>query len=151
VIRFRERSIPMTHLTLLPLTNSDRLYETSLRNEKSSFIQFIESIPDVLSHFDLGKEQQNRISNGVEETLLNTIQHSGIEGNGHYSDVRFVQHKDSLTVSMKYEGRPFNPLTIDEEKKKIGMKIMFGRIDEVDYKYMYGQNMMYLIWNKQNN
>ena len=139
----------MTHLTLLPLTHSDRMYETSLLNDKSTFIQFIESIPDIFSQFDLDQAQQYRISNSVEETLLNTIQHSGIEGNGHYSDVRFVQNTDSFTVSVKYEGRPFNPLKLEEEQKQFGMKILFGRSDEVDYKYMYGQNMMYLIWNNK--
>ena len=149
VIRFRERSTPMTHLTLLPLTHSDQIYETSLLNDESTFIQFIENIPDIISQFDLDQAQQRRISNSVEETLLNTIQHSGIEGNDHYSDVRLVQNKDSFTVSVKYEGRPFNPLKLEEEQKKFGMKILFGRSDEVDYKYMYGQNMMYLIWNNK--
>lgn len=148
-IRLRSRPEKLTFLTLLPLADPDHLYEISLKNEKQCFIQFIESLSNVLTQFELDKDLQYKIRNGVEEALLNTIQHSGIEGNGHYSDLRMMQTEAKFTVSIKYEGRPFNPLTMEEEKKQIGMKILFGRCDEVDYKYMYGQNMMYLTWNNQ--
>ena len=98
-------------------------------------------MPQLLTSFDLTREQCQLIENCTEELLLNTIQHSGIADNGHYTDLRILQ-----TDELKYEGKAFNPTILSEEKKQMGLKIVSGFSDEMDYKYMYGQNMLYLSW-----
>lgn len=137
----------LTFLTLMPLTNDDIIFETSLRNKAEDFHEAIGELPRIVGKFTQDASMKGHIENCTEEILLNTLFHSGIEGNGHYTDIRMVQSKDSLTVSFKYEGRPFNPITADVETRNYGLKILFGLCDDVDYKYMYGQNMLYLSWN----
>ena len=150
IIRLKERPNPLTHLTLLPLRDGAHLYELSIPNDRESFVQVIAHLKEILMQFCKEEQQINQICNSVEEVLLNTIEHSGIMGNGHYSDVRFVENDGQFTVAVKYEGRAFNPLNTTLQERKIGLSIVFGLAEEVDYKFMYGQNMVYLSWNKIN-
>ena len=147
VIRWKNRPEKLMPLTLLPLVNHNHVYEVSLKNDNESFVETIGRLPEIIGAFQLDEVARKQAVSGTEEMLLNTIQHSGIEGNGHYSDLRMVQTEKKFTVSMKYEGRPFNPLTLDEDDRRNGLKILFSQVKDVDYKYMYGQNMMYLSWN----
>lgn len=147
IIRFKERPTPLTLLTLLPLNSSDQIHELSIPNDETHFNQTIGNLKDIISQFYMDEKRINQIANSVEELLLNTLQHSGIKDNGHYSDIRFIKTDDRFTVSLKYEGRTFNPLLLNADNRKLGLNIVFGLSDEVDYKYMYGQNMVYLSWN----
>ena len=148
VVRMKERhSVKPAFLTLLPLSSDDQLFETSLTNDAKTFYATIHELPAIVRAFQIEPSLESRVVNCVEEMLLNTLNHSGIEGNGHYTDLRMVKSQDKFTVSFKYEGRPFNPVTANVDERKYGLKIMFGLSDEVDYKYMYGQNMLYLSWN----
>jgi Na+-driven multidrug efflux pump len=146
IIRFKERTTHMTLLTLLPLNQNNPTYELSIPNDETHFNQTIGNLKDIILQFCKDEKRINQISNSVEELLLNTLHHSGIKGNGHYSDLRFILADDRFTVSLKYEGRAFNPLLVSVENRKIGLNIVFGLCEELDYKYMYGQNMLYLTW-----
>ena len=150
IIRFKERPTPMTSLTLLPLSHNDQIYELSIPNDETNFNQTIGNLKDIISQFNIDEKRINQMANSVEELLLNTLQHSGIKDNGHYSDIRFIKTDDRFTVSIKYEGRAFNPLLLSADNRKLGLSIVFGLSDEVDYKFMYGQNMVYLSWNDNN-
>lgn len=145
-IRFHSRTVRLSPLTLIPLDNNEKLYELSIYNDEKSYLDTISQLHPTLTSFDLSKEQSNHIQNATEEILLNTLQHSGIKDNAHYTDLRLIQTADTFTVSLKYEGKPFDPTKISEEDKNIGMKIVSATCDEMEYKYMYGQNMLYLSW-----
>jgi anti-sigma regulatory factor (Ser/Thr protein kinase) len=147
VIRLRNRQAKLMPLTLLPTKNYDQVYEVSLKNTTDDFYKTIGELQQIVGSFKLDETTKNQAVSSTEELLINTIRHSGIEGNNHYSDLRMVQTEEKFTVSMKYEGKPFNPITADVENRKFGLRIMFGLSEAVDYKYMYGQNMMYLSWN----
>lgn len=145
-LRFRSRPTRLVPLLLLPKDQTNKVYEVSLKNDVPTFYATIKEMPQLLTSFDLTREQCQLIENCTEELLLNTIQHSGIADNGHYTDLRILQTDDKVTVSLKYEGKAFNPTILSEEKKQMGLKIVSGFSDEMDYKYMYGQNMLYLSW-----
>lgn len=150
VIRIKSRPKKFTSLTLLPMENLDQVYEISLNNTTTEFHETIGHLPEMINAFVLDETIKTQAVSGTEEILLNTIQHSGIEDNGHYSDLRMVKTAKVFTISLKYEGRPFNPLILNEDDRKIGLRILFGQIKDIDYKYMYGQNMMYLSWAIEN-
>lgn len=145
VIRLKSTA-QFAHLTLVPMSQTKHLYEVSLKNDTETFFGAIGNLKEILCSFGLNQDMVHKVKNGTEEMLLNTIQHSGIDGNGHYSDLRLILTDGTLTVSLKYEGCPFNPVTFNEEQRKAGLKIVFGTANEVDYKYMFGQNMMYLVY-----
>ena len=146
IIRLKNRQTKLMPLTLIPLQNHDQVYEVSLKNTTDDFYKAISELPEIVGSFKLDKTTQKQVVSSTEEMLINTIQHSGIKGNNHYSDLRMVQTDEKFIISMKYEGKPFNPLTLNEEDRRFGLKILFGLTKDIDYKYMYGQNMMYLSW-----
>jgi len=152
IVRFKNRPKRLVPLLLLPKDQENRYYEVSLKNDVPTFHEAIEKMPEELKQFELTPTLRINIENCAEELLLNTIQHSGIVDNGHYSDMRIIQTDDKVTFSLKYEGKAFNPTILPEEDKKTGLKIVSG-LSEMDYKYMYGQNMLYLSWtiNDDNN
>ncbi|MBR4898270.1 MAG: hypothetical protein IKZ48_05745 [Prevotella sp.] len=146
IIRLKNRQTKLMPLTLIPLQNHDQVYEVSLKNTTDDFYKAVSELPEIVGSFKLDKTTQKQVVSSTEEMLINTIQHSGIKGNNHYSDLRMVQTDEKFIISMKYEGKPFNPLTLNEDDRRFGLKILFGLTKDVDYKYMYGQNMMYLSW-----
>jgi len=150
IIRLRNRQTKLMLLTLIPLQNHNQVYEVSLKNTTTDFHEAIGKLKEIVSSFKLDEDTRKQAINSTEEMLINTIQHSGIEGNNHYSDLRMVQTDEKFTISLKYEGKPFNPLTLKEDDRHFGLKILFGLAKDVDYKYMYGQNMMYLSWAIEN-
>lgn len=146
IVRIMNRQDRLMPLLLVPQDNKNRLYEASIKNDVNTFNSALSSMPDYMERFDLTPTMRKNLELCIEELLLNTIQHSGISDNGHYTDIRIIQTDDKITFSLKYEGKAFNPAVLSEEKKKFGMKIVSGFCDEIDYKYMYGQNMLYLSW-----
>lgn len=146
VIRFLNRTVKLTPLTLIPLNNSEQMHELSIYNAEKDYMDTIGQMHEILTSFHLSQEQCNRIQNSTEEVLINTLQHSGIKDNAHYTDLRFIQTTDTFTVFLKYEGKQFDPTNISEEDKKFGLKIVAATCDNIEYKYMFGQNMLYLSW-----
>jgi len=151
IVRFKSRPQKLVPILLLQKDNGNLLYEVSLKNDISSFNAVISSMSSNLMQFKLSDSQRRHIELCSEELLLNTIQHSGIADNGHYSDMRIIQTDDKITFSLKYEGKAFNPTLLATEKKNAGLKIVTRYSSEMDYKYMYGQNMLYLSWKIEDN
>lgn len=146
ILRIKSRPTALMPLLLLPKDNSCLLYEASLANNVPSFQEAITSIHRFIQQVELTPSLRYHIQSCTEELLINTIQHSGIDGNGHFTDMRLIQIDDKISFSLKYEGRAFNPTTLSEEAKKIGMKLVTNFCYDIDYKYMYGQNMLFLSW-----
>ena len=86
------------------------------------------------------------ISLCAEEIILNIIQHAYKNKAEYYIDVMAVIHEGRLTVSVKDNGKPYNPLSQAKDMRGIGLALVSDACPEIDYKYMYGQNMAYFTW-----
>ena len=146
ILRIKSRPEKLMPFLLLPKNSSDHLYEVSLNNDLPSFFKAITATHNFIAQADLSPNLRYHIRSCTEELLLNTIQHSGIAGNGHFTDMRLIQADGKISFSLKYEGKAFNPTTLSEESKRIGMKLVSNFCYDMDYKYMYGQNMLFLSW-----
>ena len=80
----------------------------------------------------------------LEEIFLNINDHSELKGNNHCYDVIIRMKQDNILSVVKDDGRPFNPLTVEEEKRGLGLNILLGICKHIDYQYMYGQNLLVL-------
>ena len=80
----------------------------------------------------------------LEEIFLNINEHSELKGNNHCYDVIIRMEQDNILSVVKDDGRPFNPLTVEEEKRGLGLNILLGICKHIDYQYMYGQNLLVL-------
>ncbi len=67
-----------------------------------------------------------------------------MQGRQHFYDVIIRMERDGILSIVKDDGRPFNPLVVEEEKQGLGLKILLGICKRVDYQNMYGQNLLIL-------
>lgn len=148
IIRGRRRNL--AHLTLIPLDSSDCFFNVSIENNIASMGRHLAELNELMKEKGIASDLIFIISLCAEEIILNIIQHAYKDKAKYYIDVMAVLCDGKLTVSVKDNGKPYNPLTQRKEKQGIGLALVNDACSEIDYKYMYGQNMAYFTWEIQN-
>ncbi len=147
VARRRMLSAPVSRFTLLPAEEEETfVYQESVLANVPEVGKSLEGKLQFLQNQGLDKGMVNRICLCVEELILNIAQHGGRRIATHYFDVRIVCRRDSVVVSVKDDGRPFDPTMVNEERRSIGLTILNNLCQEIEYKYMFGQNVTYMTW-----
>lgn len=82
----------------------------------------------------------------IEETMDNIVSFSGMKPSQCF-DLRITMFDDKVSVVVKDNGMAFDPLNFDREKQSIGMTLIQALCPQLEYKYMYGQNMSFMTWN----
>jgi hypothetical protein len=47
---------------------------------------------------------------------------------------------------LRSEGKPFDPLQVKKDDRKIGMTLLFHYCSHLEYRYSYGQNIVLASW-----
>ena len=104
-----------------------------------------------ISICELSLEMTNRIEHCVEELSFNIISSSGNTRHDVFFDVRVVYSPDDVLVILKDCNRPFNPIyvfkpgaEVTPQNDKIGLAMVNGMCQSINYKYMNGINCTYL-------
>jgi Na+-driven multidrug efflux pump/anti-sigma regulatory factor (Ser/Thr protein kinase) len=89
-----------------------------------------------------------------EELMYNIVQHATNQPDKHFFDVHALVNDEKFTIIIKDDGKQFNPKfpyvepteeqLFGGEDLKLGLTLVNGLCDDINYKYMYGQNMLYL-------
>lgn len=70
----------------------------------------------------------------------------------HLFDVHIVCHENMVTVLIKDDGKPFNPViknaTINEDGDGLGLALV-NMLSDIQYKFMYNQNVVFLTFNRK--
>ena len=90
------------------------------------------------------------ISHCIEELLLNYVEHSGRPENA-YMDISLISDRDGITLFVKDDGIPFDPVHVANEDAKTGLKIMKEFMSDASYSYSFGQNMVIMKWKETQN
>ncbi len=133
--------------TLLPVRSDRPSFYTSLRNTVVTFQDAISHLDEILEPFQLPEEIREQTYTCTRAALQHAILHSGIEGNGHYTDLYMVRTKKQMLVTMKYEGMAFNPTEVRENEDYKLLPVLERMKDHIEYRYMYGQNILYVAFN----
>ena len=93
-----------------------------------------------------------------EELLMSIVEHNGHGRENYFFDFSVMEDKDSVKVVFKDAGRPFNPVRkfektaaeayLDGENMHLSLQILNSMCKELSYNYMYGQNTIYMSFNK---
>ncbi len=118
--------------------------QLSIPCNKDDMYLSLKSIRSFLGRQNLSDGLENKLVLCLEEIFLNINEHSDLKGNDHCYDVIIRMEGDGILSVVKDDGRPFNPLIIEEEKRSLGLKILLGICKHVDYQHMYGQNLLIL-------
>ncbi len=147
VARRKMLSSPASRFLLLPeVEEESNVYQESVPANTVGVGKSLEGRLQFLLDQNIDKSMVNRICLCVEELILNIAQHGGRNISTHYLDVRITYGKDKVVVSVKDDGRPFNPTIVEEEGRQIGLRILNSFCPQLEYKYMFGQNVTYMTW-----
>ena len=86
----------------------------------------------------------------IEEIAMNVVTHGFSADNKQHSiDIKITRHSETVVVSVKDNCKPFNPQECynacykqPDQKKNIGIKLIFGICQDIQYKSMFGLNVL---------
>jgi len=58
--------------------------------------------------------------------------------------VSITRSDSELILTLKDDGKPFNPFVVTQENRHIGLSIVSGFCAKTSYNYQFGQNMTFL-------
>ena len=94
-----------------------------------------------------------------EELMFNIQENNTQTGEGYFYDLFIIDDKDGIKVTVKDAGQPFNPirkfeksagqaLMEGDEEFDISLQIVNSMCQELNYNYMYGQNVIFMTFRK---
>ena len=104
-----------------------------------------------VSIFDIGEQRMLKVEHVLEEIMFHLYDMGEKEKKQGSFDVSVIDHTDRFSIIVKDVGRAYNPLLsyqpgqhdmIDSEQ--IGIAIVQGFCDEINYRYANGLNCLYL-------
>lgn len=147
IVRHRSQSFSVGHtLTpyiLVPKATASSAFETSVATNLHALSQTIADLRQFLQENNVAESAIYTATLCTEEFLKNIIQH----GNAHYVDIKAVADQAKVSVSLHDDGIAFNPLEMYQtEEDKIGLGLLIARnlCKDVQYKYIFHQNMVTL-------
>lgn len=142
-----QRKYPQTQpFTLIPtLDRTMNILELSVPCNSDSVKEAAGQIKTYLSSLPDGKAFLPESAEAVNEILQNIVLYSGMDSS-HLVDVRAYCEGESLEFSVKDNGRAFDP-TLPANQKG-GLSRVSSSCSRFEYKYMYGQNMVFLTYSQ---
>ena len=126
-----------------PLDDTTR-FDISVPCDRSSVGEAVRRACDFLS----GKATHDtilHISHCMEELLLNYVEHSG-KSQKAYMDISILCDRDAITLIVKDDGIPFDPIHAANEEMKAGLKVVQAFMSDASYSYSLGQNIVIMKW-----
>ena len=152
-IFLRRKHLDSQFYTLIPSgLRKESLKISVLYNEKD-VCEALEKIKGFLTSAKLDISDMNNIQLCCEELMYNIEEHATDDPEKRSFDVHIYLKGDEVTVTLKDDGIPFNPIfqyvkptkeQLLKSEIKLGLTVVNGLCNDMNYKYMLGQNMVYL-------
>lgn len=135
--------------SLLPNEQGSRnVYDISVACDEESLV---ETLKDSNAFFDsqsIDNKIAMRVRLCVEELMKNIIEFANKDTKKkHFLDLKIVVNDDDILAIIKDDGVQFNPITAEE--KGYGLKLIHGLCPKLEYQYSYGQNMVFMTWDRK--
>ena len=140
-------------ITLIPEDEDKDVLTLSVNLTPESISSADKKIKEFLSSHNIDEETAYKVRLDCEELMQNIVAY-GVEKKRekHYFDLHIRITAKEVNILIKDDGRPFNPIIKEEDKKikgeapdeKLGLKIINSITDHISYKYMYDQNIVML-------
>ncbi|WP_026662916.1 MATE family efflux transporter [Butyrivibrio proteoclasticus] len=133
-------------ISLLPVPDKrPNVYDISVPCDKDGLIDTLRELNTFFEGQDIDKKLGMRVRLCIEEMVSNIVEFGGRKKN-QFLDLKIVVDEQEISAIIKDDGKQFDPITA--EKKGSGLKILNGLCPDLDYKYSYGQNMLFMNWVK---
>jgi len=141
---FIHRSHPGTSpFTLIPYQSPGIAWSKSVKYNDADLRSAFSELNDFLAGHTSDSAATDILHHIVEELMLNIVQYAVRNNSKQTFDVQVRIDDNELTAVLKDDGRPFDP-TVKQETDTIGLKIVQGLSSEITYKYMNGQNVVFV-------
>lgn len=147
---------PISPLTMIPQTSTGLTYDRSVYYKLDDVYDTLNDIDTFLKNAKVSSSTLFDLNICCEELMTNIAQHSKGRITQQTFDVHLHVNNDGVFVTLKDAGRPFDPVKAGKMADKnigtegheyMGLRLITQIIPDINYKFMYGQNTVF-IWKK---
>ena len=135
-------------MTLIPHTDDGQSLNFSVKYNNDDVQQALDNILSFLETCDIEPSTSFQINLCCEELMYNIVTYAvNKDPDKHLFDAHIVCHKDTVSVLIKDDGKPFNPIlktvSFNEDGDGLGLALV-NTMADIKYKFMYNQNVVFL-------
>ena len=140
-------------MTLLPQVADAQSLNFSVKYQNEDIQQALENISTFLESCDIEPATSFQINLCCEELMYNIVTYAvNKDVDKHLFDVHIVCLKETVSVLIKDDGKPFNPIltnvSFNEDGDGLGLALV-NTIADIKYKFMYNQNVVFLTFKRE--
>ena len=147
----RRKKPQVALMTLTPRTEEGRSLNISVRLTRDDVARAMDAVTGFLRDNDVTGSIAYNVRLCCEELLYNIVNYAVDKcPEKHFVDVHILCSEPLVSVLVKDDGRPFNPVLKDtpEGTAHLGLRLVNGISSTIHYQYMYNQNMVYLTFHR---
>ena len=135
-------------MTLIPKTDDGQSLNFSVKYNNDDVQQALENILSFLESCNIESSTSFQINLCCEELMYNIVTYAvNKDADKHLFDVHIICRKDTVSVLIKDDGKPFNPIlksvSFNEDGDGLGLALV-NTMADMKYKFMYNQNVVFL-------
>jgi Na+-driven multidrug efflux pump/anti-sigma regulatory factor (Ser/Thr protein kinase) len=140
-------------LTMIPETTEGYTYDSSVKYDLDDVYTTLSDIDKFLKDSHVDKATAFDINICCEELMTNIAQHSKGRITTQTFDVHLHISNEGMFVTLKDAGRPFDPIKSGKmadknigtkDNEHLGLRLITNIIPDITYKFMYGQNTVFI-------
>ena len=141
-------------MTLIPKTDDGQSLNFSVKYNNDDVQQALENILSFLESCNIESSTSFQINLCCEELMYNIVTYAvNKDADKHLFDVHIICRKDTVSVLIKDDGKPFNPIlksvSFNEDGDGLGLALV-NTMADMKYKFMYNQNVVFLTFLRSN-
>ena len=140
-------------MTLIPQGEDGQSLNFSVKYQNEDVQLALENISTFLESCDIELSTSYQINLCCEELMYNIVTYAvNKDVDKHLFDVHIVCHKETVSVLIKDDGKPFNPVlksvSFNEDGDGLGLALV-NTIADIKYKFMYNQNVVFMTFKRE--
>jgi putative MATE family efflux protein len=140
-------------MTLIPKVSGAKSLNFSVKYNNEDVQQALETIVSFLETCEVDSGTSFQINLCCEELMYNIVTYAvNKDAEKHMFDIHIVCHKDTVSVLIKDDGKPFNPVqktvSFNEDGDGLGLALV-NSLADIQYKYMYNQNVVFMTFTRK--
>jgi len=152
-VRSRMAHSAVSPLTLIPEKPGGNTLDRSVNYQSDDVYAALNEIDGFLKDSGVDHSVRFEVNLCCEELMTNIASHSTGRVIQHSFDVHINISDEGIYVTIKDAGRPFDPMRAgkmadknigSKDNEHLGLRLVTNIIPDITYKYMYGQNTVFL-------
>ena len=140
-------------MTLIPQGEDGQSLNFSVKYQNEDVQLALENISTFLEACDIDLATSYQINLCCEELMYNIVTYAvNKDVDKHLFDVHIVCLKETVSVLIKDDGKPFNPIltnvSFNEDGDGLGLALV-NTMADIKYKFMYNQNVVFLTFKRE--